>query len=88
MTLACMYMYGVDGCTDGHAFTKISRIYSLPFFFTHGSLLKCTQTGGGLYSPTSLKIEFYHYISLAIFHEIWFSCWHGANADLLVTDLR
>ena len=47
MTLACMYMYGVHGCTDGHTFTKISRIYSLLFFLTHGALLKPTQTVGG-----------------------------------------
>ena len=47
MTLACMCMYGVDGCTDGHALTKISRIYSLPFFLTRGALLKPTQTGEG-----------------------------------------
>ena len=51
MTLAYMYMYGVDGCTDGHAFTKISRIYSVPFFLTHGASLKPTQTGGGFRVP-------------------------------------
>ena len=51
MTLDCMYMYGVDGCTDGHAFTKISRIYSLPLFLTHGASVKPTQTGGGFRVP-------------------------------------
>ena len=48
MTLAYKYMYGVDGCTDGHAFTKISRIYSLPVFLIHCVSLKPTQTGKGL----------------------------------------
>ena len=48
MTLAYMYMYGVDGCTDGHAFTKISRIYSLPFFLIHCVSLKPILRGGGL----------------------------------------
>ena len=49
MTLAYMYMYGVDGCTDGHAFTKISRIYSLPVFLISMVLcLNLLRPEGGL----------------------------------------
>ena len=52
MTLDCMYMYGVDGCTDGHAFTKSSRIYSLPVFLI--SMVLCLNLlrpeGGALES--------------------------------------
>ena len=48
MTSAYMYTYGVDGCTDGHTFTKISRIYSLAVFLIDCVSLKPTQTGGGL----------------------------------------
>ena len=31
---------GVDGRTDGHVITKISRIFWLPFFLTHGAPLR------------------------------------------------
>ena len=66
-----MYMYGVHGCTDGHTFTKISRIYSLLFFLTHGALLKPTQTGEGALESHLTKnwILPLHFFS-NIFHEI------------------
>ena len=49
MTLTMTYVHVWGGqMTDGHAFTKISRIYSLPFFLTHGASLKPIQTGGEL----------------------------------------
>ena len=31
---------GLHVGADGHVITKISRIYSLPFFLTHGSPLR------------------------------------------------
>ena len=52
---------GADVRSDGHVITKISRIYRLPFFLTHGSPLKMMSNTGKPYviPPDHLKAIIY-----------------------------